>query len=123
MNLQEQISRMKSMMGLINESMIDYVQEFVDDTLHDIRVESEEWGLGEMDDLDEIESIDKIVVNNIVNDDIPKIYVDIYKNSNRYDFDKTIASITYGIQKYIPNVIVVLNKIIDERTFGPGIDW
>jgi len=99
------------------------IQKLINITLDQIREESQEWGLGEMDELDEVDSVDRIEVFNIVSVDGIKVYVDIYKNSNRFDFDNIRAEIQYRIQDIIPNIKIFINDIIDERTFGPGIDW
>jgi hypothetical protein len=29
----------------------------------------------------------------------------------------------YELEKHIGNIQIIVNKIIDTRTFGPGIDW
>ncbi len=99
------------------------IQKLIDSALNQIREESEDWGLGEMDELDEIQSVDKIEIVNIVSVDGIKIYVDIYKNSQRTDFQNIRAELQYRIQDIIPNIKIFINDIIDERTFGPGIDW
>lgn len=99
------------------------IQKLIDSTLNQIREESEDWGLGEMEELYELESVDKIVIDNIVSVDGIKVYVDIYKNSPRYVFDNIRAEIQYRIQDIIPNIKIFINDIIDERTSGSGIDW
>jgi hypothetical protein len=122
MKLNEEILRMKSMMG-INESMVDYIQKYINDSLNDMRVESEGFGLGEMDELDEIESIDDIKIVRTETDPTPIVFVDIHVNSNRKDFDNVLTTLSYDIGNLLPGVNVVLNDIVDNRTFGPGIDW
>ncbi len=112
---------------IISESqknrLYSIIQTLINSEMNRIREDSEEWGLGEMDELDEVESVNKIEVVNIVSVDGIKVYVDIYKNSQREDFQNIRGEIQYSIQDYIPNVKVFINDIIDERTFGPGIDW
>ena len=99
------------------------IQDLIDTSLDSIRAQSEDWGLGEMDELDEIESINKVVIDRIVKFDKIKVYVDIHKNSHRDDFDNVRAEIQYMVDQWIPNVEIYINDIIDDRTFGPGIDW
>ena len=66
MNLQENISRIQTMMGL-NESVIEMgIQKIIDSALEDLQDQAFEMGLGEMDELDEINSVDKIKVTNFV---------------------------------------------------------
>jgi hypothetical protein len=127
MNLQEQVSRIQSMMGVINEdknyALKIYLQKFIDDTISELREESEDWGLGEMDGIDELNSIEKIEIDRVVDFTRLEIYVNIFVNSPRRDFDNVMSTINYEIQRYIPNSFVQVDDIIDNRTFGPGIDW
>ena len=99
------------------------IQRIIDSELDNIRKESEEWGLGEMDELHEIESIDKIKIDRIESDKVLQVYVNIYINYPRYEFDNTIYEIENRLEDWFPNIEVILNEIIDERTSGPGIDW
>ena len=63
MKLQEQISRIQEVMGVINESkIVDFLQKKINNTIEQIREDSEDWGLGEMDGLNEIQSIEKIEI-------------------------------------------------------------
>jgi hypothetical protein len=122
-NLQENISRIQSMMGL-NESAIEKgIQKIIDGTLQKLQDDTFEMGLGEMDELDEINSVDKIKVTNFVWDEVPVLNVDLYVNSDREDFDNIIAAMEYDVEKYIANSQIIVDNIIDTRTFGPGIDW
>ena len=123
MSLLTEISRMKSMMGITESTIKDGIQNIIDGALQELQDETFDMGLGEMDELDELQSVDKIKVTNFVNDEVPVLYVDLYVNSNRRDFDNIIANMEYEVGKYIPNVQIIVNNIIDTRTFGPGIDW
>jgi hypothetical protein len=44
-------------------------------------------------------------------------------NSDRDDFDNIIYTMEYELERHIGNIQIIVNKIIDTRTFGPGIDW
>jgi hypothetical protein len=113
----------KSTMGL-NESKIEkFIQKIIDNALEDIRDSTEEMSLGEMDELDEINSVDKIKVTNVVKDKVFVIHVDLYVNTDRYDFDNIIYEIEYKVGRFLGNVEIMVDNIIDTRTFGPGIDW
>lgn len=99
------------------------IQNLINGQLDAIREDSEEWGLGEMDELDEINSVDKVIINYITTVDKIKVYIDIHKNSNRFDFDNIRGELQYRIEEWIPNIELYINEIIDDRKFGPGIDW
>jgi len=109
----------------INEStMLDSIQLLVNLSLERIQdiAEALEMGLGEMDELNEITSIDKIVVTNYVNDEVSVIYVDLYVNSDRSDYDNVMREIEINLDKYIPNIAIEVNNTIDSRTLGSDID-
>lgn len=104
--------------------LTELIQFYIDFTLDKIRDESEEWGMGEMDELHEIEAIDKIKIDRIENDGVLNVYVNIYLNYPRYDFENTLNEIEYRLSKtHFPRINFIENEIIDERASGPGIDW
>ena len=123
MSLITEISRMKSMMGLSESTLEKSLQKIIDRELESLRNSTEDMGLDALDELDEINSVDEIKILNFVKDSTSVLHVDLYKNSNRKDFDNVIASIQYKIEKYIGDIEIIVDNIIDNRTFGPGIDW
>jgi hypothetical protein len=52
-----------------------------------------------------------------------RVSVTIHKNSKRKDFDNLINEIEARMQEWIPNIELYVEDIIDDRKFGPGIDW
>jgi hypothetical protein len=124
MSLITEISRITSMMKINESTMLDSIQLLVNLSLERIQdiAEALEMGLGEMDELNEITSIDKIVVTNYVNDEVPVIYVDLYVNSDRSDYDNVMGEIEINLDKYIPNIAIEVNNTIDSRTLGSDID-
>jgi len=121
--LNEEISRIKNVMGITESKFDDNIQNLVTRSLEKMQDYTFEMGLGEMDELNEINSVDEIKVKNIVMDEVPLLYVDIYVNSNRRDFDNLISEIEVEVSRYLPNTQIIIDKIVDTRTFGPGIDW
>jgi hypothetical protein len=117
------LSTTQEMMGLTESNMERGLQRMLDGALQKLQNSTEEMGLGEMDELDEINSVDDIKITNFVKDEVPVLYVDLYVNSNRDDFDNIIYTMEYELEKHIGNIQIIVNKIIDTRTFGPGIDW
>jgi hypothetical protein len=117
------LSTTQEMMGLTESNMERGLQRMLDGALQKLQNSTEEMGLGEMDELDEINSVDEIKVTNVVKDKVFVIHVDLYVNTNRDDFDNIIYTMEYELEKHIGNIQIIVNKIIDTRTFGPGIDW
>jgi len=122
MNLQENISRIKSMMGITESDMEFGIQSLINMEVEKIQDHAYDMGLGEMDELDEISSVDKIEVINYTNDEVPLININLYVNSDRRDYDNFISEVEYSIGRYIPEVQIIVNNIIDTRTFGSDID-
>ena len=102
-------------MGL-NESNIERgLQIIIDSTLQKLQDDTFEMGLGEMDELNEINSVDEIKITNFVKDNVSVLHVDLYVNSDREDFDNIIASMEYELEKYIGNILIIVDNIIDTR--------
>lgn len=99
------------------------IQGLINSKLDSLREESEEWGLGEMDELHEVQSVDKIEVVDVVMSGKIKVLINIYRTQLRDDFDNITEEIEYRLEDLLPNIELELNDIIDERKFGPGIDW
>ena len=122
MSLLTEISRMKSMMGLSESKFERGLQRMIDSALQKLQNSTEEMGLGEMDELDEINSIDEIKITNFVKDEVPVLYIDLYVNSDREDFDNIIYTMEYEIEKHVGDIKIIVDNIIDTRTYGLGID-
>jgi len=105
------------------KKIYNVIQNLIDTELDKIREESEEWGLGQMDEYDEVGSVNRIEIDNIFTMDGLNVYINIHTNSNRTDFQMLRSEIQYSISSIIPNIKLFISDIIDERTFGPGIDW
>ena len=101
----------------------EIIQDLINSELESIQIESEDWGMGEMDELDEVSSVDNIVVNSVDKTVFMRVSVTIHKNSKREDFDNLINEIEARMQEWIPNIELYIENIVDERKFGPGIDW
>jgi hypothetical protein len=123
MNLNEEISRIRQVMGITESKFHNSIQKMVNRSLEKMQDYAFEMGLGEMDELNEINSVDEIKVKNIVMGEVPLLYIDIYINSNRRDFDNVISEIEVEVSRFLPNTQIIVDEMIDTRTFGPGIDW
>jgi len=100
----------------INDNQLEkihkIIQGLIDSELNSLREESEEWGLGEMDEIDEISSINKIVIDRISPFKGINVYIDIYSNTGREDYDNVRGEIQYRISEWFPNVKLFINEII-----------
>ena len=94
------------------EKIHKIIQGLIDSELNSLREESEEWGLGEMDEIDEISSINKIVIDRISPFNGISVYIDIYSNTGREDYDNVRGEIQYRISEWFPNVKLFINEII-----------
>ena len=94
------------------KTMKDVINGVIDSELNNIRTQSEDWGLGEMDELDEINSIHKITVDRIDFEDGIKVYVNLYIITDREDFDNVMGSINYEVSTWIPGAELEINDII-----------
>ena len=93
------------------EKVHKIIQGLIDSELNSLREESEEWGLGEMDELDEINSVDKIIINRISPFQGISVYINIYTNTGLEDFDNIRAEIQYRVSGWVPNVKLFINEI------------
>ena len=115
MNLQENISKIKKMMGITESNIEGGLQIIIDSSLQKLQDDTSEMGLGEMDELNEINSVDEIKITNFVKDKVSVLHVDLYVNSDREDFDNIIASMESELEKYIGNILIIVDNIIDTR--------
>jgi hypothetical protein len=96
-------------------SLKKHIQNLIDYTLNSIREQSEDWGLGEMDEIEEIESIDKIVIDRIVPHSRLVVYADIHQKHFREDYDNVLAELQYTLKDYFPAIVFHLNNIINSE--------
>lgn len=87
------------------------IQNIIDYALNSIRTESEDWGMGEMDELIEIFAIDKIEVVDIEYQGRLVVYVDIYQNNNRNDFEYVIFEIQDALKNMFPEIVIHINEV------------
>jgi hypothetical protein len=103
------------MMGITESNIEGGLQIIIDSSLQKLQDDTFEMGLGEMDELNEINSVDEIKITNFVKDNVSVLHVDLYVNSDRETFDNIIASMEYELEKYIGNILIIVDNIIDTR--------
>lgn len=96
------------------EKLKHQIQTFVDFGLTSLRQESEDWGLGEMDELFEVESIERIEVVKLDPGEKMNVFINIYQFNDREDYDNTLAWIEGVVEEVIPNVSFHINEIIKD---------
>ena len=90
-----------------SDKLIKGIQSIIDQSLIRMEKETEEMGLGEMEYINEIESVEGVIVKNIQNIDMEgfgnRLHVDMYVNGPRYGFEdyrNTRSEIRYDINKH-----------------------
>ena len=109
-------------MGITESNIEGGLQIIIDSSLQKLQDDTFEMGLGEMDELNEINSVDEIKITNFVKDKVSVLHVDLYVNSDREDFDNIIATMEYEVEKHMGDIHIIVDKIIDTRTVGSNID-
>ena len=116
-----------------SDKLVKSIQSIVDQSLIRMNKETEEMGLGEMEHINEIESVEGVIVKGFYVTNLPeeygepvkRLYLDMYVNGPRYgfeDYGNVRSEIKYDINKLIPDTDIYF-EIKDTRTFGPGIDY
>jgi hypothetical protein len=129
MNLQEEVSRIKEVMG-INESserLARTIQEIIDkafqeymDLLDDYDDEdSGFFDLSSIDFIHKLESLEKIQVDDIEREgDKLKVYVNIHTNGDYENFGFIAREIEHNLKRFIPNISLVIRKVIRPERFN-----
>jgi len=94
------------------ESLKQIAQDLINNELNNLRIMSdEEWGMGEMDEINEVSSIDKIIVDKLEMSDGVNVYIDMYVLTDREEFDLVLGAVEYSLEQWFPNVKVLTNII------------
>jgi hypothetical protein len=102
---------------LITEShfgqLKNHIQNLIDSELDNLHEESMNWGLGEMDEYEELSSVNRIEVDRIVPYKGIKVYVNLYvNNENREDFNNVRSEIQYRLSEWVPNIVILIDSVI-----------
>jgi len=126
MNLQEQLSRMKSMMGIIKENeATELIQDMVDEVLESLRKYA-----NDADDLEDIttirviNSIDKIQVTDFTTKNFePNIHLVIYQNKDITNYDLVLEQMYSKFNTLIPNLLIQIDDVINSETGRSVYDY
>jgi len=99
-----------------HHKLFPLIQNLIDTSLESLRQEAdEEWGLGEMDEIHELESINKLVLDKLeVKDGKVFAYVDVYSNNRREVFETILGGVAHKIEDWFPNVEIIENEIVKD---------
>ncbi len=113
------LSNLKKILKDVDFFNKETIQKLIEYEFQELAKETEHWGLGEMDEIQEIDSVEKIVVDRFVNITEPKAYIILYVVSDMYDYDydNVRAEIQYRISKdfgfevmiFIEDIISIYN--------------
>jgi hypothetical protein len=126
MKLQEQLSRMKSMMGIIKENeATELIQDMVDEVLDSLRKYVED-----SDDFEDLEtmrvvnSIDKIQVTDFTTKNFePNIHLVIYQNKDITNYDLVLEQMYSKFNTLIPNLLIQIDDVINSETGQSVYDY
>jgi hypothetical protein len=126
MKLQEQLSRMKSMMGVIKENdATELIQDMVDEVLDSLRKYVED-----SDDFEDLEtmrvvnSIDKIQVTDFTTKNFePNIHLVIYQNKDISNYDLVLEQMYSKFNTLIPNLLIQIDDVINSETGRSVYDY
>lgn len=102
---------------IISENKVEYLKKFaqslINNELNNLRIMSdEEWGMGEMDEISEVASVDKIIVDKLEMSDGVNVYIDMYVLTDREEFDLILGVVEDSLEQWLPPMNVYINKII-----------
>ena len=95
------------------ERLKNHIQGLIETIIRTLEEESEDWGLGEMHEIELLNSLNRIEIDRIVAVTKIKVYIDIYLNYFIYDVDEIRSHIQYRLEDWIPNIELYINKIYD----------
>jgi hypothetical protein len=94
--------------------LITLAQTAVDNTLRTIKTESEDWGMGEMSELVQVEGLDRMEVINVEKKGNPfKIDVICYVNDDGIYYSELIEEISARVDEdWLPNSYIRVIKFV-----------
>lgn len=126
MNLQEQLSRMKSMMGVIKENdATELIQDMVDEVLDSLRKYVEDSdNFEDLETMRVVNSIDKIQVTNFTTKNFePNIHLVIYQNKDITNYDLVLEQMYSKFNTLIPNLLIQIDDVINSETGRSVYDY
>ena len=126
MKLQEQLSRMKSMMGVIKENdATELIQDMVDEVLDSLRKYVEDSdNFEDLETMRVVNSIDKIQVTDFTTKNFePNIHLVIYQNKDITNYDLVLEQMYSKFNTLIPNLLIQIDDVINSETGRSVYDY
>ena len=102
------------------KQLLPIIQNLIDIKFEEMQREADDWGLGEMYELEILQSLDNIKVDrNTISDKI-KVYINIYLKYFFDDMQDIRAELQYRLEGFIPNIEIYINEL--RRLDGSVID-
>jgi hypothetical protein len=118
------VDNYKKIMDGVDFYTEEFLQELINYYFEQIKEESEDWGLGEMSELNEVNAVNKLTITNIVKGHRIQVWADIHTNTNRWNFDYLLSEIRYRLQDdWDKKIVLFEGETWFEGTFGTGVDW
>jgi len=93
-----------------NNKLIDGMQSIIDQTILELIKESEEWGLGEMEDINQVSSLDNVEVLGLTEENGKlrvKLMMNVLNEIYFWNYYEDIRNIIkHEIKKLIPTIMV-----------------
>lgn len=107
------------------KKLFNFVQKLINTELEQLRKEAEEeWGLGEMSEIFELDSLSKIILDRIeIKGNKILAHVNLFSNDKRQDFDMVLGGVEYKMQFFLPQIELIENSIVNDWSSGFGTDW
>jgi len=101
------------------EKLKNTIQNLLYSQFNTIKKESEDWGLGEMTELHEIDSISKIYIYDIlILSESINVLIVIHSTAKYYeemDYQNIRAELQYRIEEWFPTIKIFIEDIIYEK--------
>ena len=93
------------------KQLLPIIQNLIDIKFEEMQREADDWGLGEMYELEILQSVDHITIDRISFGDKIKTYVNMYLEYFIDDMQDVRSELQYRLEKWIPNVEIYINEL------------
>ena len=107
------------------KQLLPIIQNLIDSNVEKMIQESDDWGLGEMYELEVLRSLDHIKVDRITLGDKIKVYINIYLKNFFDDMQDIRAELQYRLEEWIPIIEIYINELrrLDDSVIDINNDY